>query len=370
MVKLGRERGAVAVLVAIVLGTGVLMGMAALVIDVGGIYSERGQLQNGADAAALAIAGSCASPAGCGDVWQTARRYANANAKDGHSLVTAVCGTMVLQDCPASTNNLTACIGSPPAERYVEVRVRTELADGSTLLPPTFAGAMAGGSGRGTRVAACARSTARSVCVTAANETYQHTFNGAAGLATVTALRPLCPGERVPVTLVAYTAPDDSSVFPQYVYDQDVQAITSGTPKLNFRVQVPACYNQVDLAFRDGAISPLPDALYGDLKLGSSGAPGNRSDGPGGWYHGAGPICTPRPAVTLTATCDGTNVKLANGAGANVDAVFTITSGGTDRWVHVATGSSTVEPIAAGDVSILDNLGRTTAGHWTQPAGC
>src|ERR1039457_1222087 len=59
---LGRdERGAVGVLVAMMLGAGVLTGMGALVIDVGQLYQERAELQNGADAAALAVAESCAT---------------------------------------------------------------------------------------------------------------------------------------------------------------------------------------------------------------------------------------------------------------------------------------------------------------------
>ena len=38
----------------------VLVGMAALVVDVGAVVEEKRQLQNGADAAALAVAQSCA----------------------------------------------------------------------------------------------------------------------------------------------------------------------------------------------------------------------------------------------------------------------------------------------------------------------
>ena len=52
----GRDRRAVAVLI----GGGVLFGMGALVIDVGQLYQNRAELQNGADAAALAVAKSCA----------------------------------------------------------------------------------------------------------------------------------------------------------------------------------------------------------------------------------------------------------------------------------------------------------------------
>ena len=58
MRRLKDERGAVAVMVAV--SAVVLMGMAAMVIDVGALYEERRELQNGADAGALAIAQECA----------------------------------------------------------------------------------------------------------------------------------------------------------------------------------------------------------------------------------------------------------------------------------------------------------------------
>lgn len=78
------ERGAVAVLVALLLV--VLLGFAALAIDVGRLYAEKVQMQNGADAAALAIAQDCArrgtalcQPAAPG----TALQYAKANSNSG-----------------------------------------------------------------------------------------------------------------------------------------------------------------------------------------------------------------------------------------------------------------------------------------------
>lgn len=54
-----RERGAVAVISALLLV--VLLGCAAIAVDVGMLYSERAQLQNGADAGAIAIAQDCAA---------------------------------------------------------------------------------------------------------------------------------------------------------------------------------------------------------------------------------------------------------------------------------------------------------------------
>jgi Flp pilus assembly protein TadG len=53
------ERGAAAVIVALLMV--VLLGCAAISVDVGMLYAERAQLQNGADAGALAIAQDCAT---------------------------------------------------------------------------------------------------------------------------------------------------------------------------------------------------------------------------------------------------------------------------------------------------------------------
>lgn len=85
------ERGAVAVTVAVMLV--VLLGSAAIAVDVGALYLEKRELQNGADAGALAIGQDCAASvasAGCADIataLTTARTYANANARDAAATV-------------------------------------------------------------------------------------------------------------------------------------------------------------------------------------------------------------------------------------------------------------------------------------------
>ena len=61
--RLRSERGATAVLVGILLVP--LVGCLAIALDVGALYVERGQLQNGADAAALAVAQECAEDGKC-----------------------------------------------------------------------------------------------------------------------------------------------------------------------------------------------------------------------------------------------------------------------------------------------------------------
>ncbi len=84
-----RERGAVAVVVAIWMV--VALGFAAISIDVGSIYSDKTQLQNGADAAALAIAGSCVR----GNCVDSADFYAKANKLATGSVAT---GNVVYPD--------------------------------------------------------------------------------------------------------------------------------------------------------------------------------------------------------------------------------------------------------------------------------
>jgi putative Flp pilus-assembly TadE/G-like protein len=156
------DAGSVTVLVAVVLGFGVLTGMCAVVVDVGRLYAEREQLQSGADAAALAVAQMCAAtPTSCASgANQLAGRYANDNAKDSASSVAPPCGRGPgLTACPPPQAGLKTCIGSAPGTgSYVEVRTSTRMSNGSTLLPPSFAQAMLNNSAyQGHTVAACAR---------------------------------------------------------------------------------------------------------------------------------------------------------------------------------------------------------------------
>jgi hypothetical protein len=82
------ENGAVSVIVAILMVT--LLGFVAIAVDVGVIYSERAQLQNGADASAIALAQKCARNAAdpvCSTTSTLATSLANQNALDGMSKV-------------------------------------------------------------------------------------------------------------------------------------------------------------------------------------------------------------------------------------------------------------------------------------------
>ncbi|HXP19692.1 MAG TPA: TadE/TadG family type IV pilus assembly protein [Streptosporangiaceae bacterium] len=150
------DRGAIATIVVILIGAGVLLGMGAMVVDVGQLYAERAQLQNGADAGSLAVAKSCATGS-CTPAIATS--YADANSADGASAVNLVCGSGVLGGCPASTGKITDCPAAPPlGTNYVDVHTSTLTSGGSTLLPPSFARTLLGnGSYQGSTVLACAQ---------------------------------------------------------------------------------------------------------------------------------------------------------------------------------------------------------------------
>lgn len=92
------ERGAIAVIVALMLV--VLLGMAALVVDVGGFLSFRRQMVAAADSAALAAARACASGKTLAQAEVDADIYAAENApgmtsanRPGATLVIGTCGS-------------------------------------------------------------------------------------------------------------------------------------------------------------------------------------------------------------------------------------------------------------------------------------
>lgn len=124
------QQGAVIVLMSIFIV--VVVAMAALVVDVGAIVDERRQLQNGADAGALAVAQSCARGSCAGDV-TTAGGLADANSVDDSSA---------------------AAVTYPAAKR---ARVETStLGGGSNILPYTFGQVISGEKGRTVRASSTA----------------------------------------------------------------------------------------------------------------------------------------------------------------------------------------------------------------------
>ncbi|MFI6265664.1 cell wall anchor protein [Micromonospora sp. NPDC051006] len=156
-------------------------------------------------------------------------------------------------------------------------------------------------------------------CVDASQAKYSHTFDGPKGTATVKldGDLPLCGEAKQPFTLVSYFAPRPQFATPQYVYGTPDSDWIGGTKtEIELNVEIPNCHTQVDLIWGDAdeVIDPLVEGgkRYGNIKLGSPGAPGNRSSGPDGWYNGGDKSCT-TPASTFASNCDGTvTVSLSN----------------------------------------------------------
>jgi hypothetical protein len=157
------DRGAVSTIVVMLLATGVLLGMTAMVVDVGQLYAEREELQSGADSAAMTVALDCVKrrPACPSLGMAKAEEAADANASDGRADVEEFCGRDARAALPTCLSygdkNLADCIGSAPeGVNFVQVRTRTEVASDDYVLPFAFAQSMTGVA-EGATVGACSR---------------------------------------------------------------------------------------------------------------------------------------------------------------------------------------------------------------------
>ncbi|WP_460599949.1 TadE/TadG family type IV pilus assembly protein [Flexivirga lutea] len=173
------ERGAVLVLTAC-LTMFVAIGLLALTVDIGNITYNRAQLQNGSDAASLALAAACAQPSASGSQCGvtsslTDLAVKNANVSDQSMSILAdnrTCiggatytATTTLLPCPidpstADPKSLSSCQPWPlsiPSSKvsYVEVTTQTKMKNESKILPFYF-GQLLGGSAGSTQVT-CSR---------------------------------------------------------------------------------------------------------------------------------------------------------------------------------------------------------------------
>ena len=157
------EQGAIATIVAILFGLGVIFGVMALAIDVGGLMVERRQLQNGADATSMSLAESCALD-NCVAGADGLDTLVDANARDGDHAIASQCAVerdraRTLPGCPASSLATTNCPPLPPSYvagvPYVEVRTSTR-EDGQGSMVNVFSRA-AGNRGHHDGPGLCAR---------------------------------------------------------------------------------------------------------------------------------------------------------------------------------------------------------------------
>ncbi|MEU4568432.1 cell wall anchor protein [Micromonospora sp. NPDC023956] len=231
-----------------------------------------------------------------------------------------------------------------------------------------------------------------SSCVRAEQARYTHTFDGPKGEASITLTNgPLCAGEKQEFALVSYIAPSATFAVPQYVFDTSVKAFTSvaegaigAVTKLEFAVEVPACFTQVDFVFGSAVIDPITEKgdRYGDRKVGSSTGIGARSTGDraffdgrsdDAWYNGGAGTCVQAPAVEAKSDCTG-GVELVLTNRGNVPATFTLRgSGDFAEKVTVPAGGNVTKKLTAEQGKEITAEARgmeTWKGGWEKPADC
>jgi Flp pilus assembly protein TadG len=139
--KSSDDHGAVLLIFTVLLSSGLLIALLALVFDSGSIFSERRVVQNSADLSALALAQECAID-GTGEIVGSqspfsspvcsnqvnalsfSAYYANQNSPDLLTAIDGVCGKTPLNPCPSQKNILYECKDVNP--KYVNyVRVET-----------------------------------------------------------------------------------------------------------------------------------------------------------------------------------------------------------------------------------------------------
>ena len=110
MLRLKSERGAISVLVALMMV--MLLGFAAIAVDVSAVYAKKQRLQNGADAAALAIAQDCASGA-CGTPQVTAQTLVASNLTGSVTTVLAPTFTSSPNQVTVSASTINSDLFAP-----------------------------------------------------------------------------------------------------------------------------------------------------------------------------------------------------------------------------------------------------------------
>jgi hypothetical protein len=114
-----------------------LLGFAAIGIDVGSIYSDQQQLQNGADAGALAIAESCQR----GSCVNTADKYAKANKLDGQAtgtMLSNTAGTVTVQTSSTHQNWFAGVLGMPTSALSARASATWGYPSGGAVMPLAF----------------------------------------------------------------------------------------------------------------------------------------------------------------------------------------------------------------------------------------
>ena len=145
------ESGTIALIVAILVSSSLVIGMFVIVADTGSLFSERRVIQNAADASSLALVRECAilgngvidgvsagysnpvcaNPINAKDF---AQKYANLNSPDSLTDVIEVCGKSPLNVCSSNSGAIFDCKNvDPKYTQYVRVTTSTRTTQGTSI---------------------------------------------------------------------------------------------------------------------------------------------------------------------------------------------------------------------------------------------
>ncbi|GAA4286419.1 pilus assembly protein TadG-related protein [Georgenia daeguensis] len=141
MQRLKGERGAVAVVVALLMIP--LIGFGAIAIDVAAVHADRQQLQLGADAAALAIAQDCAVGSCTADPNAVAQDFSDANKNDGDTEAPVVtlepnAGTVTVETAGIRQHWLAPVLGFEESDVVARATAAWDVPGGADTLPLIF----------------------------------------------------------------------------------------------------------------------------------------------------------------------------------------------------------------------------------------
>lgn len=163
------DAGFVAIVAAIAIG-GILLASAALSIDLSAMQNERRELQNGAEAGAIAAAYACSfNDAQCAALVSKAKAAADLNASDSAAFVTSssVCGVIgATYSQSAGSGNLSGCTApratllcprQPTNSNWIQVTASTLTRSGSSNFQQIFRSVIPGWSNTTKTIRGCAQ---------------------------------------------------------------------------------------------------------------------------------------------------------------------------------------------------------------------
>jgi len=169
-----KDSGTIALIVAILVTSSLVIGMFVIVVDSGALFSERRVIQNAADASNMALVRECAligngAIAGASSGYSTpvcgsptnaslfAQTYANINSPDALTDVTEVCGKSPLDSCGPNPGGIYDCKSVDSKYlHYARVRTSTRTTTGTSMV--NLFSRILNQSDNGTTVPGCAQS--------------------------------------------------------------------------------------------------------------------------------------------------------------------------------------------------------------------